>query len=135
MGEWKKEENLTNDTPPKKWFWTPFVWYAFHPPRASLLFFLVKKWKTDQTRRSFRGVQKFSGECVVRYVFLSPYVLHPPMSWPNIGKKKPYTALLQCRIFFAEKNGVRRGKISVVDMVCLVFMGLFVSTTGLEIFL
>ena len=40
------------------------------------------------------------------------------------GKKKPYTALLQCRTFLCRKNGVHRGKISVVDMVFLVSIGL-----------
>ena len=46
------------------------------------------------------------------------------------GKRKPYAALLQFRTFLCRKNGVHRGKISVVDMASLVFIGLFVSTTG-----
>ena len=32
---------------------------------------------------NFRGMQKFSGGCVVRYIFLPPCVLQPLMSWPN----------------------------------------------------
>ena len=40
------------------------------------------------------------------------------------GKKKPYTALLQCRTFLCRKKEVHRGKISVVDMAFLVFIRL-----------
>ena len=38
---WKKRgvENLTNDSPPKKGFWTPLVRYVFHPPHVSVLCF------------------------------------------------------------------------------------------------
>ena len=38
-------------------------------------------------------------------------------------KKKAYTALLQCRTFFAKQNGGHGGKISVVDMVFPVLIG------------
>ena len=81
MGGWKKEGG--GKPHPKKWFCTSLfgTFSTFLGCRCSLFF--VKKWKTDQTRRSFRGVQKFSGGCVVRYVFLTPYVLQLPMSWPN----------------------------------------------------
>ena len=34
-------------------------------------------------RSSFGGVQNFSGGCVLWYVFLPPYVLHPPIPWPT----------------------------------------------------
>ena len=35
------EENFTKDTPPKKGFWTPFVWYVSPPPSGAIaLFFL-----------------------------------------------------------------------------------------------
>ena len=64
-------ENLTNDTPPKKGFWTP-------PPHTVRSVFPVQQSTTEQTRSSFGGVQKFSGERVLWYVFLPPYVLHPP---------------------------------------------------------
>ena len=40
--------------------------------------FPVQKSTTQQTRSSFGGVQKCSGERVLWYVFLPPYVLHPP---------------------------------------------------------
>ena len=45
--------------------------------------FPVQKSTTEQTRSSFGGVQKFSGERVLWYVFHPPYVLHPPISRPN----------------------------------------------------
>ena len=38
----------------------------------------AQKSTTKQTRSSFGGFQKFSGERVLWYVFLPPYVLHPP---------------------------------------------------------
>ena len=82
-GKKRGEKNLTNDTPPKKGFWTPLVRYVFHPPQVSVLCFPVQKSTTDQTRSSFGGVQKFSGERVLWYVFLPPYVLHPPISPPK----------------------------------------------------
>ena len=79
MGGGKKrgEENLRKDTPPKNGFGPPFVWYVFRPPRVSVLVLPpVQKITTEQTRSSFGRVQKFSGGCVLRYVFLPPYVLH-----------------------------------------------------------
>ena len=84
-GGWKMRggggENLTNDTPPKRGFWTPpFVRYVFHPFQVLVLCFPAQKSTTEQTRRSFGGVQKFSGERVLWYVFLPPYVLHPLIS-------------------------------------------------------
>ena len=74
MGGGKKEggeENLTNDTPPKKGFWTPpprTVQYVFQPPSGvrALFFFPVQKSKTQSRPEAlFGGVQKFSGECVL----------------------------------------------------------------------
>ena len=48
---------------------------------------------------------------------------------------KAYTALLQRETFLCrKKNGGRRRKISVVDMVSLGFCRVFVSTTGLGSF-
>ena len=55
---------------------------------------------------------------------------------PELGKKKAYTALLQCRTFLCQKKwGPHRGKISVVDMVIPGFHSVLVSTTDLERFL
>ena len=83
-GKGRGVENLTNDTPPKKGFWTPPPTVRFPPPSGvSALFFLYKKSTTEQTRGSFGGVRKFSGERVLWYVFPPPYVLHPPIPPPN----------------------------------------------------
>ena len=51
------------------------------------------------------------------------------------GKKKAYTALLQCRTFLCRKNGVHRGRISVVDMVFLVFIGFWYPPPAWKVFL
>ena len=83
MGGWKKEggRNLTNDTPPKKWFWTPFVWYVSDHTRVSLLFFPCKKMEDwpDQTLVS-RGPEIFwRVRCLVRFPppirFAPPHVM------------------------------------------------------------
>ena len=83
-GKRRGVENLTNDTPPKRGFRPPPRTVLFPPPSGvSALFFLYKISTPEQTRSSFGGVQKFSGERVLWYVFLPPYVLHPPISRPN----------------------------------------------------
>ena len=64
---------------PKRAFGVPLVWCVFHPPpRCRCSVFPVQKSTTEQTRSSFGRVQKFSGGCALRYVFLPPSVLHPP---------------------------------------------------------
>ena len=80
---WK---NLTNDTPPKKGFWTPPSYGTFfHPPHvSSALFFLYKNPRQSRSKSSFGGVQNIFGRARFSgYVFLPPYVLHPPISWLN----------------------------------------------------
>ena len=86
-GGWKKrgEENLTNDILPKKCFFGISHPVRFPPLSASLLYFHVQKGNTDQTRRSFRGVQKLSGGCIVRSV--SPPIRITP-SPPCHGQTK-----------------------------------------------
>ena len=82
-GKKRGVENLTNDTPPKKGFWTTLIRYVSTPLRCQCSVFPVQKSTTEQTRSSFGGVQTFSGERVLWYVFLPPYVLHPPISRLN----------------------------------------------------
>ena len=83
-GKKRGVENLTYDTPPKKGFRTPPSHGTFSTPlRCQCSVFHVQKSTIEQTRSSFGGVQKFSGERVLWYVFLPPYVLHPPISRPN----------------------------------------------------
>ena len=87
MGGRKKRgvENLTNDIPPKKEFWTPLSYGTFSTPlRCQCSVFPVQNSTTEQTRSSFGGVQNFSGECVLWYGFLPPYALHPPISRPKL---------------------------------------------------
>ena len=62
------------------------------PLRCQGSVFPVQKSTTEQTRSSSGGVQKFSGERVLWYVFLPAYVLHPPIKhihtitgWPRFG--------------------------------------------------
>ena len=83
-------ENLTNDTPPKKAVLDPPSYGTFSTPlTCQCSVFAVQKSMTEQTRSSFGGVQKFSGERVLWYVFLPPYVLHPPISRPNEVSSQP----------------------------------------------
>ena len=75
----------------KKGFWTPPpVRYVFHPPQVSVLCFSCTKSTTEQTRSSFGGVQNFSGERVLWYVFLPPCVLHPPPHSTAQLRLKPF---------------------------------------------
>ena len=76
-GGWK----TSRMTPlPKGGFWTPPPSYGTFstPLRCQCSVFPVQKSTTEQTRSSFGGVQKFSGERVLWYVFLPPYVCTPP---------------------------------------------------------
>ena len=67
--------------------WTLAIGDLAHLSKSSLgaYVFPVQKTTTEQTRSSFGGVQQFLGEHVLRYVFLPPYVLHPPKSRPKEG--------------------------------------------------
>ena len=83
-GKKRGVENLTNDTPPKKGVLDPPSYGTFSTPLGcQCSVFPVQKSTTEATRSSFGGPNKFSGERVLRYVFLPPYVLHPPISRPN----------------------------------------------------
>ena len=80
-GGWKTSRMTP---PPKKGcHWTPPRTVRFHPPQVSVLCFACTKSTTEKTRSSFGGVQKFLGERVLWYVFLPPYVLHPPYHGPK----------------------------------------------------
>ena len=78
------EENLTNNKPPKKGFWTSPSYGTFStPPQVSVLCFSCTKIHDRADQKLFWRGPKISGECVLWYVFLPPYVLHPPISRPN----------------------------------------------------
>ena len=59
-------ENLMNDTPPQKGFWTPPSSVRFPPlSGVSALFFLYKNPRQRGPEALLGAVQKFSGECVL----------------------------------------------------------------------
>ena len=59
-GKKRGVENLTNDTPPKKGFWTPLVRYVFHPPQVSVLCFSCTKFHDRADQKLFwRGPKIF----------------------------------------------------------------------------
>ena len=81
-GGWK----TSRMTPlPKRAFGPPsYGTFSTPPPLGcQCSVFPVQRSTTEQTRSSFGGVQKCSGERVLWYVFLPPYVLHPPISRSN----------------------------------------------------
>ena len=90
-GGWKKEgggKPHERDPSQEGVLDPPLVWYVFHPPQVSVLCFSCTKiHDRADNRSSFGGVQKFSGERVLWYVFLPPYVLHPPISRPNVDRR------------------------------------------------
>ena len=84
-GKKRGVENLTNDTPPKKRFWTPPRTVRFPPPSGVVaLFFPVQKSTTEQTRSAFGGVQNFR-EAAFSGTFSSPHTFAPPISWSKNG--------------------------------------------------
>ena len=54
---------------------------------------------------------------------------------PQLGKIKHTPPRSSAELFFAEKNGGHRGKISVVDMACLVFIGFLYPPPAWKVFL
>ena len=74
MGGGKKRGRKTSRMTP------PLVRYVFHPPRASLLCFSCTKFHDWADQKLFWSFWEgaFSGT-----FFLPPYVLPPPISWPN----------------------------------------------------
>ena len=83
-GEKRGVENLTNDTPPKKGFWTPLVRYVFLPPQVSVLCFSCTKIHDRADQKLFwRGLKIFGrARSLVR--FPPPIRFAPPtISQPN----------------------------------------------------
>ena len=82
-GGWKKRgvENLTNDTPPKKGFWTPPRTVRFPPPSGvSALFFLYKNPRQSRPEALLEGSKNFRESAFSGTFSSPPYVLHPPIS-------------------------------------------------------
>ena len=87
MGEWKKEGggNLMWHPSQKGVLDPPPSYGTFSTPlRCQCSVFPVQQFTTEQTRSSFGGVQKFSGERVLWYVF-PPIRFAPPISRPKIA--------------------------------------------------
>ena len=84
-GKKRGVENLTNDTPPKKGFWTPLVRYVFHPPsRVSALFFLYRNPRQSRPEALLEGSKNFR-ESAFSGTFSTPHTFcTPPYHGPII---------------------------------------------------
>ena len=120
MGEWKKRgvENLTNDIPTKKGFWSPPRTVRFPPPlRWQCSVFPVQKSTTGQTRSSLKGgIQKFSGERVLWYVFLPPIRFAPHHITPQLNPPpRIRVKQAQCgKLAFLQQNGAFLGQTNAI---------------------
>ena len=77
-GKKRGVENLTNDTPPRKGFWTPLHTVRFPPPSGvSALFFLYKNPRQSSPEAVFGGVQNFR-ESAFSGMFSSPHTFCTP---------------------------------------------------------
>ena len=71
-------ENLTNDTPPKKGFWTPPRTVRFPPPSGvSALFFLYKNLRQSRPEALLEGSKNFR-ESAFSGTFSSPHTFCTP---------------------------------------------------------
>ena len=80
-GGWKKGGGGKphEGQPSQKGFWTPLRSVRFPPLSGAMaLFFLYKRPHLSRLEALLEGLRNFSGGCVLWYVFLPPYVLHPP---------------------------------------------------------
>ena len=96
--EWHPSQNGVLDPPPS-------YGTSSTPLRCQCSVFPVQKSTTEQTRCSFGGVPKSSGERVLWYVVLPPYVLHP----------RHITAQVACKIlgnYFRRNHYYRRQGLS-----------------------
>ena len=83
-------ENLTNDTHPKRGFWTPLRTVRFPPPlRCQCCVFLYKNPLQSRPEALLEGSKKLSGERVLWYVFLSPIRFAPPISRAKFSTRLP----------------------------------------------
>ena len=79
-GKKRGVENLTNDTPPKKGFWTPPRTVRFPPPSGvSALFFLYKNPRQSRPEALLEGSKNFR-ESAFSGTFSSPIRFAPPIS-------------------------------------------------------
>ena len=85
-------ENLTNDTPPKKGFWTPPRTVRFPPPSGvGALFFLYKNPRQSRPEALLEGSKNFR-ESAFSGTFSSPHTFcTPPYHGPKHRKTKKTT--------------------------------------------
>ena len=78
-GKRRGEENLTNDTPPKKGFWTPPSYGTFSTPLSgvSALFFLYKNPRLSRPEALLEGSKNLR-ESAFSGTFSSPHAVCPP---------------------------------------------------------
>ena len=83
-GKKRGEENLTNDTPPKKGFWTPPSYGTFSPPSGVVaLFFLYKNPRLSRPEAVLEGSRIFR-EGAFSGTFSSPHTFcTPPCHCPK----------------------------------------------------
>ena len=90
-GKKRGVENLTNDTPPKKGFWTPPRTVRFPPPSGvSALFFLYKNPRQGRPETLLEGSKNYR-ESAFSGTFSSPHTFcTPPYHGPSfLGVKFP----------------------------------------------
>ena len=96
MGGWKKRgvENLTNDTPPKKGFWTPpLVRYVFHPPQVSVLCFSCTKIHDRADQKLFWRGPNIFGRAHSLVSFPPPIRFAPPHITAQIMPRSCWTRM------------------------------------------
>ena len=123
MGGWKREGcGKPHEWHPSHKRGYPPSYGTFSTPlRCQRSVFPVQKSTTEQTRSYFGGVQKFSGERVLWYVFLPPYVLHHgPKKWG------PQDGFLE---FPRPEDSVEIIQIDTAKSWCIAKKGLFISCT------
>ena len=89
-GKKRGVENLTNDTPPKKGFWTPPRTVRFPPPSGvGALFFLYKIPRQSRPEALLEGSKNFR-ESAFSGTFSSPHTFcTPPYHGPITYQKNP----------------------------------------------
>ena len=98
-GKKRGVENLTNDTPPKKGFWTPPRTVRFPPPSGvSALFFLYKNPRQSRPEALLEGSKNFR-ESAFSGTFSSPHTFctppyHGPI-WAEISASNQFRESLR----------------------------------------
>ena len=90
--------DLTNDTPPKKGFWTPLVRYVFHPPQVSVLCFSCTRIHDRADQKLFWRGPKILRESALSGTFSSPHTFCTP---PYHGPIKALKVMNSCERFIA----------------------------------